>query len=61
MSPKLSIDHIPGSSARPSEVSWFQAPKSLVFVTVAPVECAALVVPLTALVMPVKLLPETPV
>ena len=32
-----------------------------VLVTVAPLLCAALVDPLAALVMPVKLLPETPV
>ena len=31
------------------------------FVTVAPSECAALVLPLTALVIPVKSIPETPV
>ena len=59
--PKLSIDQRPGSITKSPDAASPQATKSDVFVTVAPSECAALVVPLTALVIPVKSLPEIPV
>ncbi len=59
--PKLSIDQRPGSITKSPDAASPHATKSEVFVTVAPSECAALVVFLTALVIPVKLLPETPV
>ena len=38
LSPKLSIDHIPGSSVKSPVADWFHATKPDVFVTVAPAE-----------------------
>ena len=62
MSPKLSSDHIPGSSTKSPDAASPHATKSVVLVTVAPSLCAALVVPLTALVIPVNVVPlVTPV
>ena len=62
MLPKLSRDHKPGSATESVLVAaWPHPEKSLKFVTVAPLECDALVVPLTFLVIPVKSFPETPV
>ena len=61
MSPKLSNDHIPGSNTRSPEAASPHATKSDEFVTVAPLECDDLVEFLTALVMPVKSFPDTPV
>ena len=61
LSPKLSSDHIPGSNTKSPEAASPHATKSDEFVTVAPSECDDLVEFLTALVIPVKLFPETPV
>ena len=61
LSPKLSNDHIPGSRTKSPDAASPQATKSVEFVTVAPLECDDLVEFLTALVIPVKSFPETPV
>ena len=54
LSPKLSIDHIPGSIIKSPDAASPHATKSDVFVTVAPAVCDAAVVFLTPLVTPVK-------
>jgi hypothetical protein len=60
--PKLLNDHRPGSSdTSDAEVASPQSTKSAALVTVAPLECAALVEPFAALVIPVKSFEEIPV
>ena len=61
LSPKLSIDHIPGSIIKSPDAASPHATKSDVFVTVAPEECDAAVVFLTALVTPVNVFVDRPV
>ena len=61
LSPKLSIDHIPGSITKSPDAASPHATKSETFVIVAPSECDAAVVPLVPRVTPVNVLPEIPV
>jgi len=61
LSPKLSIDHAPGSITKSQEAASPQATKLDVSVTVAPEECDAAVVFLTPLVTPVKVFVAIPV
>ena len=58
----MSKDHRPGSVTESVLAAGDPQPvKLVVLVTVTPVLCAALVVPLAALVIPVNLFPVTPV
>jgi hypothetical protein len=61
LSPKLSIDHIPGSTTKSPDAASPQATKLDVSVIVAPEECDAAVVFLTPLVTPVKVFVDIPV
>ena len=54
LSPKLSMDHIPGSIIKSPDAASPHATNLDVFVTVAPAVCDAAVVFLTPLVTPVK-------
>ena len=58
LSPKLSSDHIPGSTIKSPDAASPHATKFEELVTVSPPECDAAVVFLTALVTPDKLLPD---
>ena len=55
LSPKLSSDHIPGSTIKSPDAASPHATKFEELVTVSPPECDAAVVFLTALVTPDKL------
>ena len=61
LSPKLSIDHIPGSTIKSPDAASPHATKLDEFVTVAPAECVAAVVFRTPLVTPVSVLVDIPV
>jgi len=61
LSPKLSMDHIPGSTIKSPDAASPQAIKLEELVTVAPAECDAAVVFLTPLVTPVSVLVDIPV
>ena len=61
LSPKLSMDHIPGSTIKSPDAASPHATKLDELVTVAPAECDAAVVFLTPLVTPVNVFVDMPV